>query len=84
MSQNRLLLLIATLLLIVAVGWFVGRQSGVIAFGKGPCADDKLKFCKDVARSGIKDCLRQHAAELSEACKVKLEAKAKAKNATQP
>jgi hypothetical protein len=45
------------------------------------CVEDKQKFCKDVieTKGDMGACLKQHAAELSEACKAKREAKAKEK-----
>ena len=53
------------------------------AMAKGECKEDKQKFCKDVAeaKGDIGACLNQHMADLSEACKTTLEAKAKKKNA---
>lgn len=44
------------------------------AYAKNPCKDDKVKFCKDVKASGgkVNDCLRQHATEVSAACKDQL------------
>jgi len=50
-----------------------------IAMAKGPCKEDKEKFCKDAAHLGA--CLDQHMAELSEACKAKRERRANAKKA---
>ena len=44
------------------------------AIAQGPCAIDKAKFCKDVAKEEIRACLEQHKDELSEACKKKREA----------
>ena len=44
------------------------------AMAKGECKEDKEKFCKD-ATDNIA-CLDQHKAEISEACKAKLEARA--------
>ena len=46
------------------------------AVAKGECKAEKEKFCKDVvaAKGKIGPCLKQHAAELSEACKTRLEA----------
>jgi hypothetical protein len=82
MSRNRLTLLIAVALVILALGWVIGRRSGIITFGEGPCRTDKLKFCKDVPnKTDVGACLQQHAAELTETCKAKLEAKAKQKEA---
>ena len=50
---------------------------------KAGCAEDKEKFCKEVieAKGKVGACLNEHKAELSEACKAKLEAKAKDKEA---
>ena len=50
------------------------------AMAEGEWQADKQKFCKDVAKSDIGACFDKHAAELSEACKAKREARAK-KNA---
>jgi hypothetical protein len=46
------------------------------AMAKGECKADKEKFCKDVvaAKGKIGPCLKKHTAELSEACKTRLEA----------
>jgi len=43
------------------------------AMAKSECRDDKKKFCKDVlaAKGDIGQCLEQHLAELSEACRIK-------------
>jgi hypothetical protein len=49
------------------------------AMAKGPCKEDKDKFCKHAAHVGA--CLDQHMVELSEACKAKREGKANAKKA---
>jgi hypothetical protein len=44
------------------------------------CKDDKAKFCKDVSvRSGINNCLKQHAAEVTAACKEALDKAKEAK-----
>ena len=53
------------------------------AVAKGECKEDRQKFCKEVieAKGDVGACLDQHMAELSEACKTQLEAKAKEKNA---
>ena len=50
------------------------------AIAEGECQADRQKFCKDVAKSDLVACFDKHAAELSEACKAKREARAK-KNA---
>ena len=53
------------------------------AVAKAGCAEDREKFCKEVieAKGKVGACLNEHKAELSEACKAKLEAKAKDKEA---
>lgn len=59
------------------------------------CKEDKAKFCKDTKASGgkVRDCLKQHAAEVSAACKAQLDKpkevkskdeKAKKRDATKP
>jgi Cysteine rich repeat len=59
---------------------------GIIAFlipaagmAEGPCVDDVQKFCPGLYDGGgaLLDCLKQHEAELSEACKTKVEALSK-------
>ena len=41
---------------------------------KGPCTDDRLKFCKDTKTNldDIRSCLLQHKDELSEPCAARL------------
>ena len=53
------------------------------AMAKAGCAEDREKFCKEVieAKGKVGACLNEHKAELSEACKAKLDAKAKDKEA---
>jgi hypothetical protein len=48
--------------------WF---GTNVYAQGKGPCAEDVAKFCKDVQPGGgrLAQCLKEHEKELSAACK---------------
>ena len=55
----------------------------VAAMAKAGCAEDKEKFCKEVieAKGNVSACLNEHKAELTEACKARLEAKAKDKEA---
>jgi hypothetical protein len=42
--------------------------------GKGPCTDDKLKFCTgpNGSTEGIRNCLLQHKDELSDVCEARL------------
>jgi hypothetical protein len=49
------------------------------AMAKGPCKDDKEKFCKGEEKAGA--CLRQHMDELSATCKEKLSKSGGAKDA---
>lgn len=51
------------------------------AMAKGECAEEQQKFCADVieAKGDVGACLEQHKAEVSEACKARLEGKAKDK-----
>jgi hypothetical protein len=54
---------------------FLSLVSGNSVFAEsGPCADDVAKFCKDVQPGGgaIAKCLKEHANELSPACKENL------------
>ena len=41
------------------------------AMAEGPCKADREKFCKDVipGKGAVKACMKQHEAELSDACK---------------
>ena len=43
--------------------------------GKGACKADVEKFCKDVEKGKIHECLDQHKDELSDACKANREKK---------
>lgn len=38
----------------------------------GPCREDMQRLCKDVGPAGLRDCMRQHASELSPACKARM------------
>jgi hypothetical protein len=38
----------------------------------GPCREDIQRLCKDAGPAGVRDCMRQHASELSPACKARL------------
>lgn len=41
------------------------------ALAKNPCKEDKAKFCKDAKAAGkkVSECLKEHSAELTPACK---------------
>jgi hypothetical protein len=56
------------------------------AMAKSECTADREKFCKDViGKSGaLGPCMKQHEAELSEACKAERAAKFKEKQAINP
>jgi hypothetical protein len=53
---------------------------------EGECKADKERLCKDVvvAKGTVVACLKQHEAELSDACKARLEARAKAQDSAVP
>jgi hypothetical protein len=54
---------------------FLVPATATVAFAKNPCKDDKAKFCKDAKTAGkkVNDCLKEHIAEVSPACKEQLE-----------
>jgi hypothetical protein len=54
---------------------FLVPATATVAFAKNPCKDDKVKFCKDAKAAGkkIADCLKEHSAELTPACKESLD-----------
>ena len=47
------------------------------AFAAGECQPDRQKFCKGVAKSDLAACFDKHAADLSDACRAKREARKK-------
>ena len=53
---------------------FLVPATATVAFAKNPCKEDKAKFCKDAKAAGkkIADCLKEHTAELTPACKEEL------------
>ena len=54
---------------------FLVPATATVAFAKNPCKEDKAKFCKDAKAAGkkIADCLKEHSAELTPACKENLD-----------
>jgi hypothetical protein len=50
---------------------FLVPATATVAFAKNPCKEDKAKFCKDAKTAGKKvtDCLKEHGAEVTPACK---------------
>jgi len=61
-----------TLLIALGVTMSAFYSLAPIAFAQeGPCAADAKKFCKDMQPGGgrIAQCMKQHEAELSQACK---------------
>jgi hypothetical protein len=54
---------------------FLVPATATVAFAKNACKEDKFKFCKDAKAAGkkVKDCLKEHVAEISPACKEQLE-----------
>jgi len=53
---------------------FLVPATATVAFAKNPCKEDKAKFCKDAKAAGkkIADCMKEHTAELTPACKEEL------------
>jgi exonuclease VII small subunit len=77
MSMHRVIKLVAPLT--IALGM---APAAWAARGAGPCRQDVQKFCPDTKPGGgaLRDCLKQHAAELSPACQEHLkQVKAKMK-----
>jgi hypothetical protein len=54
---------------------FLVPATATVAFAKNPCKEDKAKFCKDAKAAGKKvgDCLKEHSADLTAACKESLD-----------
>ena len=54
---------------------FLVPATATVAFAKNPCKEDKAKFCNDAKAAGkkVKDCLKEHIAEVTPACKEQLE-----------
>jgi len=54
---------------------FLVPATATVALAKNPCKEDKAKFCKDAKAAGkkVNDCLKEHVAEVSPACKEQLE-----------
>jgi hypothetical protein len=54
---------------------FLVPATATVAFAKNPCKEDKAKFCKDAKAAGkkVNDCLKEHIAEVTPACKEQLE-----------
>jgi cysteine rich repeat protein len=52
-------------------GMLLGAAADVSAQGRGPCAEDAAKFCKDVqpGKGRMAQCLKEHENELSPSCK---------------
>ena len=47
------------------------------SFAKGECKEERKKFCTELKRPELMDCLKKHEAELSAQCKTHLEARVK-------
>ena len=51
---------------------FLVPATATVALAKNPCKEDKIKFCKDAKAAGkgkLTECLTEHKAELTPACK---------------
>jgi len=57
--------------LVLVMGLLVGMQQISSAQGRGSCADDAAKFCKDVQPGGgrMARCLNEHEKDLSPPCR---------------
>jgi hypothetical protein len=62
-------------LVALAIIAFVVPATATVAFAKNACKEEKTKFCKDAKAAGkkVNDCLKEHIAEVSPACKEQLE-----------
>ncbi len=77
MQMSKVMILVAPFVAALAV-----TPAARAARTGGPCRQDVQKFCPDTKPGGgaLRDCLKQHAAELSPACQEHLkQAKAKVK-----
>jgi exonuclease VII small subunit len=65
MRMNKVIMLVAPLTLALTM-----TPAARAERGKGPCRQDVQKLCPDAKPGGgaLRDCLKQHAAELSPAC----------------
>ena len=65
MRMNKVIMLVAPLAVALSMTPAARAQRGT-----GPCRQDVQKFCPDAKPGGgaLRDCLKQHAAELSPAC----------------
>ena len=64
MRMNKVIMLVAPLAVALSM-----TPAARAARGTGPCREDVQKFCPDAQRGpALRDCLKQHASELSPAC----------------
>jgi len=68
--------ILSAVLIAAAVGLGAGTASPAFAGpgGRGPCADDMAKYCKDVqpGQGRIMNCMKEHENDLSPGCKAKV------------
>jgi cysteine rich repeat protein len=57
--------------IMAVAGLVLWSAAEIFAQGRGPCAEDAAKFCKDVqpGRGSMAQCLKEHESELSAVCK---------------
>jgi cysteine rich repeat protein len=57
--------------IIAVAGLVLWTAADIFAQGRGPCAEDAAKYCKDVQPGGgrMAECLKEHENELSAVCK---------------
>ncbi len=60
-----------SVVLVATAGLVLWASADIFAQGRGPCAEDAAKYCKDVQPGGgrMAQCLKEHENELSAACK---------------
>jgi exonuclease VII small subunit len=65
MRMNKVIMLVAPLTVALSLAAAAQAERGA-----GPCRQDVQKFCPDTKPGGgaLRDCLKQHASELSPAC----------------
>ena len=60
-----------SVIIVAVAGMLLWAAADVLAQGRGPCAEDAAKYCKDVqpGRGRMAQCLNEHENELSAVCK---------------
>jgi cysteine rich repeat protein len=66
MMHRRTGTLLVVCAILLAIPTISSAQAG------GPCRDDIQRLCKNAGPAGVRGCMREHASELSPACKARL------------